>query len=47
MHNPKSALENETYKIFRDFEIQMDHPISARRRDLMLNYKKEKIYHFV
>ena len=31
MHNPESILENETQKIFRDFEKQMDHLISARR----------------
>ena len=31
MHNPGSVLKNETYKVFTDFEMQMDHLISARR----------------
>ena len=30
MHNPASILDNETYKLQRDFKIQMDHLISAR-----------------
>ena len=33
-HNPESVLQNETHKILWDFEIQMDHLISARRPDL-------------
>ena len=33
MHNPESALENETHKFLSDFEIQTDHLISARRPD--------------
>ena len=32
MHNPESVQENETNKL-RDFEIQTDHLISARRPD--------------
>ena len=42
MHNPGYALENGTYKILRDFEIQTDHLISARRPDLMIVNKKKK-----
>ena len=34
MHNPESILENETHKIFWNFEIQTDHIIPARRPDL-------------
>ena len=34
MHKPESMLENETRKILRDFKIQTDHLISARRTDL-------------
>ena len=34
MHNPASLLENDTYKLFRHFDIQTDHLISARRRAL-------------
>ena len=33
MHNPESILENETHKLLWDFEIRMDHLISARRPD--------------
>ena len=38
MHNPESVLANETYKLLLDFEIQMDHLISARRPDLVIAY---------
>ena len=41
MHNPESVLENETHKLLWDFEIQMDHLISVRQPDLILNKKKE------
>ena len=38
----KNEEENDTYKIFWNFEIQMDHLISARRSDLvMVNKKRE------
>ena len=40
LHNPKSVLENETYKIIWNFEIQMDYLISARRPDLQIINKK-------
>ena len=36
MHNPESVLENETYKLLWDFEIQTDLLISARRPDLII-----------
>ena len=42
MHNPESILENETYKILLDFEIQTDHLISARSPDLMIIKKKKQ-----
>ena len=35
LHNPESALENKTHKFLWDFQIQMDHVISARRPDLV------------
>ena len=35
MYNPASVLENETHKLFRDFDIQTYHLISARRPDLI------------
>ena len=30
MYKPESVLENEMHKLLWDFEIQMDHLISAR-----------------
>ena len=41
-HNPESILENETHKIFWDFEIQTNHLISARRPNLEIVKKKKK-----
>ena len=44
MHKPESVLENETHKIFWDFEIQTDHLIAARRLNLVIvNKKKEHL----
>ena len=42
MHNPESALENETHKLLWNFKIQTDRLILARRPDLMIVKKKEK-----
>ena len=42
MHQPESVLENETYKILWDFEIQTDHLISTRRPYLVIVNKKKK-----
>ena len=42
-HEPVSVLENEDYKILWDFSIQTDHLIEARRPDLVLIDKKERI----
>ena len=41
-HEPESVLENEDYKILRDFSIQTDHVIEARRPDLVVVDKKER-----
>ena len=41
-HCPESVRENETYKLFCDFERQTDHLISARRLDLVIVKKKKK-----
>ena len=39
MYKPESDLENETLKINRDSEIQIDYPIPAGKPDnLMVNY---------
>ena len=36
MHNWASVLENGTYKLLWDFEIQKDHLVSARRPDFII-----------
>ena len=36
MHNPSPVLENDTYKLRWDFDIQTDHLISARRPDFII-----------
>ena len=41
MHNPESVLKNEMHKPFWNFEIQTDHLISIRRRDLVKANEKE------
>ena len=41
MRKQKSVLENETQKILRDFEIQMNQ-FSTRRSDLVIVTKKKK-----
>ena len=42
MHNPESAIENETLKILWDFKIQTVHLISARRPGLVIVNNKKK-----
>ena len=42
MHNPESVLENEAHKVFRVFEIQTDHLITARRSDQIIVNKKQR-----
>ena len=42
MHNPASVLENDTYKLSWNFEIQTDHLIPARRPGhIIINKKRE------
>ena len=43
MHNPAPVLENDTHKLLWDFNIQTDHLIPARRPDLIIFNKKERI----
>ena len=43
MHNPAPVLENATYKLLWDFNIQTDHLIPARRPDLIIINKKENL----
>ena len=42
MDNPAPVLENDTHKLLRDFDIQTDYLISARRPDLKIINKKRK-----
>ena len=42
MHNPAPVLENDTHKLLWDFNIQMGHPIPARRPDLIIINKKRE-----
>ena len=44
IHKSESILENELHKIPLDFEIQMDHLISARRSDQIINKKQKTCY---
>ena len=43
MHNPAPVLENDSHKLLREFNIQMDHQILARRPDLIIINKKKRI----
>ena len=45
MHKLEYILENETRKILREFEIQTDLSIPARRPDRELINKNKRIYH--
>jgi hypothetical protein len=40
-HEPQSVVENENVKILWDLLIQTDQPITARRPDLVVFYKRE------
>ena len=42
MHNLEFSLKDEMPKILWSFEVQTDHPISARRPDLLIAKKKKK-----
>ena len=44
MHNPESVLKNEMHKVLWDFEIQIDHLISARRPDLVIVNKNRGFF---
>ena len=36
MHDAEYVLENDTHKLLWDLEIEMDHPIIARRPDQVI-----------
>ena len=42
MYNPESVQENETHKLLWDFEIEIDHLMSARRLDLIIINKERE-----
>ena len=42
MHNPAPVQENDTHKLLWDFDIKIDHLISARRPDLIIMNKNKK-----
>ena len=42
IHKPQSFPGNEVHTILLDFQAQTDHPISARRPDLLLIEKTER-----
>ena len=42
-HEPESVSENQDHEILWDFSIQTDHVIEARRSDLLIVDKKERI----
>ena len=43
MHNSESILVNETHKLHWDFEIQTDHQISAKQKDLVIVNKARQL----
>ena len=45
MHKPEFVIENETHGILWDFEVHTDHPIPARRQDLILIKKNKRTCH--
>ena len=48
MYKQESVLENEMHNVHLDFEIQMDHLISARRPHLeTVKKKRERIWRIV
>ena len=47
MYNSAPVLDNNTHKLRRDFDIHMDHLISARRPDLIIINKKKRTYKIV
>ena len=47
MHKPAPVLENDTHKLQWNFNIQMDHLISAKRPDIIIIKKKKRIWKIV
>ena len=47
MYKSNSVLEYQTYEILWDVEMQTDHLITTRRKDMVLINKKKKTCHLV
>ena len=47
LYKPEPVMENETYKILRNFEIQTDRLVQAKIIVLLLINKKKITYHLV
>ena len=47
IHKPAFFLEKDIRKILWDFDIQMDHLITARRTDIIIIKKKNRIHKIV
>ena len=46
-HQPESVYENDDYKVLWDFNIQTDHVIEARRPDLVIINKQDRMCQIV
>ena len=46
-HSPETVLENDSFKILWDFNIQTDHILEARRPDLVVVRKAERLTQIV
>ena len=46
MRNPESVLKNDWSKLYLDFDIPMDHLMSARRPDIIIINKNENLHNF-
>ena len=42
IHKPESVLVNEIHEILWEFKIRIDHPIPARRPNLVMIIKKKR-----
>ena len=42
MHNLEFVLKNETHKFLRNLDLQMDHLISTRQPDSIIDKRKKK-----
>ena len=45
-HVPESVLENDDYKLLRDYSVRTDHENGARRPDLMIIDKRQELSNY-